>query len=162
MVLVHVFSYLVQRPERIHEGHTRSDKAVWCFTDPHPDISICTGAVANCVFSQRITVFFFLLLPSSGVLGSRNTTFRKLDLFPSSDEGEEKTPTQLCPLERANLNHFKIYRYVHLTVIDVSLSSLLKILRSVLITSRCVGHVPVRISLEYARFSSERPKALQI
>jgi hypothetical protein len=32
-----------------------------------------------------------------------NTTFRKLDLFPSSGE-EGKTPTQLGPLERANLS----------------------------------------------------------
>jgi hypothetical protein len=34
----------------------------------------------------------------------KNTTFRKLDLFPSSGEGGEKTPTQLGPLKRANLN----------------------------------------------------------
>jgi hypothetical protein len=34
-----------------------------------------------------------------------NTTFRKLDVFPSSGEGE-KIPTQLGPLERANLNHW--------------------------------------------------------
>jgi hypothetical protein len=32
--------------------------------------------------------------------------FQKLDLFPSSGEGGEKTPTQLGPLERANLNHW--------------------------------------------------------
>jgi hypothetical protein len=30
----------------------------------------------------------FGLFPSSGVFGSRNKTFRKLDLFPSSGEGE--------------------------------------------------------------------------
>jgi hypothetical protein len=34
----------------------------------------------------------------------KNTTFRKLDLFPSSGEGGEKALTQLGPLERANLN----------------------------------------------------------
>jgi hypothetical protein len=34
-----------------------------------------------------------------------NTTFRKLDLFPSSGEGRE-TPTLLGPLERANLNQW--------------------------------------------------------
>jgi hypothetical protein len=45
------------------------------------------------------------LFQSSGVPGSRNTTFRKVDLFPSSGEGgREKTPTQLGHLERANLN----------------------------------------------------------
>jgi hypothetical protein len=31
-------------------------------------------------------------------------TFRKLVLFPSSGKNGEKTPTQLGPLERANLN----------------------------------------------------------
>jgi hypothetical protein len=57
-------------------------------------------------FSQTVTVSFevlrctqnywdFGLFPSSGVLGSRRTTFRKL-------EGREKTP-QLGPLQRANL-----------------------------------------------------------
>jgi hypothetical protein len=44
------------------------------------------------------------LFPSSGVLGSRNTTFRKLDLFRASGEGKEKTPTELGTLERANFN----------------------------------------------------------
>jgi hypothetical protein len=45
------------------------------------------------------------LFPSSGVLGSRNTTFRKPNLFPSSGGDEKKTPTQLGPSERANLHH---------------------------------------------------------
>jgi hypothetical protein len=45
----------------------------------------------------------FGLFPSSDIL--ENTTFRKLDLFPSSGEGGEKTPTQLGPLERVNHNH---------------------------------------------------------
>jgi hypothetical protein len=35
------------------------------------------------------------------------TTFRKLDLFPSSGEGE-KTPAMLGPLERANLSHLRL------------------------------------------------------
>jgi hypothetical protein len=34
-----------------------------------------------------------------------NTTFRKLDLFPSSGVGG-KTPTQLGPLDRDSLNHW--------------------------------------------------------
>jgi hypothetical protein len=46
-----------------------------------------------------------LLFPSSSVLGSRNTTFQKLDLFPSSGEGEEKTPTQLGSLERSSFRN---------------------------------------------------------
>jgi hypothetical protein len=50
--------------------------------------------------TQNYWVFGLFLL--SGIL--ENTTFRKLDLFPSSGEGGEKTPTQLGPLERANLN----------------------------------------------------------
>jgi hypothetical protein len=34
-----------------------------------------------------------------------NTTFRELDLFPSSYE-ERETSTMLGPIERANLNHW--------------------------------------------------------
>jgi hypothetical protein len=34
-----------------------------------------------------------------------NTTFRKLDLFSSSDQGRE-TPTLLGPLEKATLNQW--------------------------------------------------------
>jgi hypothetical protein len=47
------------------------------------------------------------LYPSSGVWPT--TTFRKLDLFPSSGKRGgrgKKTPTQFGPLERANLNHW--------------------------------------------------------
>jgi hypothetical protein len=34
-----------------------------------------------------------------------NTMFRKLDLFPSSGQGGERTPRQLGPFESANLTH---------------------------------------------------------
>jgi hypothetical protein len=44
------------------------------------------------------------LFPSSGVFGSRNTTFRKLDLFPPSGEGGEDTYL-VGPL-RNNLKHW--------------------------------------------------------
>jgi hypothetical protein len=54
----------------------------------------------------RITGWVFGLFRSSGILENRNRTFRKLDLFRSLGEGEGKTPTQLGPLERANLNHW--------------------------------------------------------
>jgi hypothetical protein len=37
----------------------------------------------------------------------KNTTFRKLDLFPSSGGGQE-TPTQLCPLERDSLKVYMV------------------------------------------------------
>jgi hypothetical protein len=47
------------------------------------------------------------LCPSSGILNTRNTTRRRLDLFPSSREGRQ-TPTLLGLLERANLNHWTI------------------------------------------------------
>jgi hypothetical protein len=47
----------------------------------------------------------FGLFPSSGIIRNRNTTFRMLDLLPSSGEGE-KTPTHLAPLERDNLSHW--------------------------------------------------------
>jgi hypothetical protein len=33
-----------------------------------------------------------------------NTSFQKLDLFRSSGQGGGETPSQLGPLERANLN----------------------------------------------------------
>jgi hypothetical protein len=50
------------------------------------------------------------LCQSSGILNTRklvleNTTFRKLDLFPSSGEGKG-TPTLLSQYERSNLNHW--------------------------------------------------------
>jgi hypothetical protein len=45
----------------------------------------------------------FGLCPSSVFEKLDNTTFRKLDLFASSGEGE--TPTLFGPLLRANLNH---------------------------------------------------------
>jgi hypothetical protein len=49
-------------------------------------------------------LFGFGIFPSSGIL--QNTTFRKVDLFRLQVKVEEKTPTQLGPLERANLNHW--------------------------------------------------------
>jgi hypothetical protein len=56
--------------------------------------------------------WIFLRFPPSGIL--ENTTFQKLDLFPSSGK-EGKTPTQLGTLERANLNHWTIpVRYTQL------------------------------------------------
>jgi hypothetical protein len=48
---------------------------------------------------------FGLFLPF-GVLESRNTTFRKNDLFPSSVEAGEKISTHFGPLERADLNRW--------------------------------------------------------
>jgi hypothetical protein len=43
--------------------------------------------------------------PSSGILTHKNTTFRKLDLFPSSgDEGT--TSALLGPSEKTNVNHW--------------------------------------------------------
>jgi hypothetical protein len=51
-------------------------------------------------------LFGFWTFPIVRCSWSRNTTFRKLDLFPSSGEWGEKTPTQLGPLERANLKCF--------------------------------------------------------
>jgi hypothetical protein len=49
---------------------------------------------------------------SSGVLWSRSTTLRKLVLFPSSGERGENTPTQLGPLERANLYHCMLLLHI--------------------------------------------------
>jgi hypothetical protein len=47
---------------------------------------------------------FFLLFPSSGIL--ENTTFRKLDLFPSSDEGGGEDTYSVGPLRKSYLNHW--------------------------------------------------------
>jgi hypothetical protein len=52
----------------------------------------------------------FGLFPSSGILENRKHDFWKLDLFPSSDE-RGKTPTQLSPLEKANLNQPTLAHY---------------------------------------------------
>jgi hypothetical protein len=43
----------------------------------------------------------FGLCSSAAILETRNMTFRKLDLFPSSGKG--KTPTLLGSLERTNV-----------------------------------------------------------
>jgi hypothetical protein len=61
--------------------------------------------VLTIVFSTQ-NYWVFGLFPLSGVLGSRYTTFRKLDLFPSSGEGGGEDTSQLGPLERTNLNHW--------------------------------------------------------
>jgi hypothetical protein len=55
---------------------------------------------------------------------TRNTTFRKLDLFPSSGDGRE-TPTLIGSLERYNLNH-RIYFFVKDPTEQVSPSTHLK------------------------------------
>jgi hypothetical protein len=55
-----------------------------------------------------ITVFLdFVHCPKFEIL--ENTTFRKLNLFPASDEGR-KTHTLLHPLESANLNNWNFLR----------------------------------------------------
>jgi hypothetical protein len=44
--------------------------------------------------------------------------FRKLELFPSSGDGEE-TPNKLGPLERANLSHSLRANLNHWTVKEI-------------------------------------------
>jgi hypothetical protein len=48
----------------------------------------------------------FGLFLSSGIL--RNTTFRKLDLFPTLGEGWWETPSLWGPLQRANLQLWRL------------------------------------------------------
>jgi hypothetical protein len=56
----------------------------------------------------------FSLCPSSGILETRkHITFRKLDHFPSSGEGE--TLSQLSPLQRDNLNQCQIQSQSYFT-----------------------------------------------
>jgi hypothetical protein len=65
----------------------------------------------------RITLSGFLhFAQSSEFQALKNTTFRKLDLFPSSGEGRE-TPTLLGTLERANPNQLTIQVQVRVQVI---------------------------------------------
>jgi hypothetical protein len=49
-------------------------------------------------------LFFFLLYSTAAIIRNRNTTFRKLIMFPFSGEEGENIPTQLGPFERVNLN----------------------------------------------------------
>jgi hypothetical protein len=61
------------------------------------------GALVNTVINSELLDFWTLSI----VRYSRNwkhTTLRKLNVFPSSGVGG-KTPTQLGPLKRVNLNH---------------------------------------------------------
>jgi hypothetical protein len=63
------------------------------------------------VYVYRAQNYWVLgLFPSPGVFGSRNTTFQKLELFPTSGEAREKIPTQLGPLEGTNLNPLTFYK----------------------------------------------------
>jgi hypothetical protein len=53
----------------------------------------------NSQLENSIITGFFGFFPSSGILGNRNTTFRKLDLFPSSGEGgRTQSLDNPCPL----------------------------------------------------------------
>jgi hypothetical protein len=74
-----------------------------------------------CSFAELLD--FCTFFPSPGVLGRRNTTFRKWYLFPSSGKREENTPTQLDPLEKANLNHWTRSPPLHLRPGPVSETS---------------------------------------
>jgi hypothetical protein len=56
-----------------------------------------TVRIRKVFFSQKYWVFG--LFPSSGIL--ENTTFRKLDLFPSSGEGGEEDTYSLGPLRKS-------------------------------------------------------------
>jgi hypothetical protein len=64
---------------------------------------VFAGGTGRTLYSITVFFFFFLLFPSSGIL--ENTTFRKLDLFPSSGEGGGEDTYSVGPLERANPNH---------------------------------------------------------
>jgi hypothetical protein len=62
----------------------------------------------SCLLSRRFILRpwrwnsqdFSGLFPSSGI-PKKNTTFRKLDLFPSSDEGEEEDTYSVGPLRKS-------------------------------------------------------------
>jgi hypothetical protein len=70
-----------------------------------------TLLVTKQYFTLRISVFLdFVHRPVFYKL--ENTTFRQLDLFPSSGEGLRKTFSLLGLLETTNLNHWKQIRNV--------------------------------------------------
>jgi hypothetical protein len=76
---------------------------------------VALGQIISKYFSFRITGFLdFVHHPV--FLKLENTTFQKLDLFLSSGEGE-KTPTQIGPLERANLNQWTT-RQIHYSYLN--------------------------------------------
>jgi hypothetical protein len=59
---------------------------------------------------ERILTMVYVVQNFSGISPSscipKNTTFRKLDLFPSSGEGGGEDTYSVGPLERTNLNHW--------------------------------------------------------
>jgi hypothetical protein len=60
--------------------------------------------ITNTVVNSELLLFWTLFIVRNSKY--KKTTFRKLDVFPSSGEGKE-TPTVLGPpLERSNLNHW--------------------------------------------------------
>jgi hypothetical protein len=75
-------------------------------------VGLCASGMPLCPSLHKTKIinpqdyWVFGLCPSSGVL--KNTTFRKLDVFPTSGEGWG-TPGLLDPLERANLDHWTTY-----------------------------------------------------
>jgi hypothetical protein len=77
-------------------------------TDGHVCDRHCTDRlerILKMVYVVQNSQNFSGLFPSTCI--PKNTTFRKLDLFPFSGEVGEKTPTQLGPLERAKLNQHR-------------------------------------------------------
>jgi hypothetical protein len=60
-----------------------------------------TVPVSDIVGFRTLSIVLVIKNTAKIVKNSKNTTFRKLDLFPSSGEGK---PTLLGPLERASLS----------------------------------------------------------
>jgi hypothetical protein len=76
--------------------------SISCATDIRKSVRL--ERILTMVYVEQNSQNFSGLFPSSGI--PKNMTFRKLDLFPSSGEGGEKTPTQLGPLiEISSLTH---------------------------------------------------------
>jgi hypothetical protein len=71
--------------------------------NPCERTEVATRRLVKCTTNAR-NYWVFGLCPSPSTLKLEYTTFRRLDLLPSSGEGE--APTLLGPLESANLNHW--------------------------------------------------------
>jgi hypothetical protein len=79
----------------------------------HMCLCVCVRALI------KVTVHELGIWTFSCVRILKNTTFRKLDLFPPSGERRE-TPTLLGPSERANLNHWKNICFIMFIIFNKS------------------------------------------
>jgi hypothetical protein len=75
-------------------------------------LDLCSQFCVNCELTKpsiqyrTIGLMDFIHRPVFKRRKQKNTTFRRLDLSPSSNVWDKIKPTQMDPLEGASLNHF--------------------------------------------------------